>query len=148
MQRKERFIGWLKNRYERKQGFIIKDKKVLESAQVFWDRKKVFSLIPQSRAGASLVAVNGRLWLYGGKGVANFDDIYSYSPCMGEWTKIIPADTSERPPEKRLGHVAWTYKNAIYVFGGYSLWMEKLKSSQQFSYGGFTTYSDKVTGRQ
>jgi hypothetical protein len=66
----------LTDRYHKKQGLTVNEGEVIEAAIVYWDKKSATSNIPQARFGSSLVPVENKLWLYGGKGVVNYDDIH------------------------------------------------------------------------
>ena len=77
---------------------------------------KYFCSIPQPRTNSLLLQVNEKLCLIGGfNGIQSCRSVYLYnlSKIDSSWEQIDSLSIS------RIAPFGWTYKNKIYVFGGY-----------------------------
>ena len=61
---------------------------------------------------ASLVAIKGKLYLYGGYGTAHFAVICEYDPATAKWRQLTSS------PNQRSEHTAVVIDDRMYVFGG------------------------------
>lgn len=73
---------------------------------------------PEAREGASLVSINRKLYLFGGRCRMLFNDVKVLDPESLKWEAQRPAVSLEGPPEPRAHHIAVTYKNVMVVYGG------------------------------
>jgi N-acetylneuraminic acid mutarotase len=79
-----------------------------------WTAKKS---MPTSRHHAASTAVDGKIYVIGGRAVVNSSIINlnineMYSPEKNEWISLVPM------PSKRSGIAATSYNDSIFVFGG------------------------------
>ncbi|KAF2638185.1 galactose oxidase [Massarina eburnea CBS 473.64] len=86
---------------------------------------KSASSAPSPRVGSSSVALNGRLYLFSGRGgveMASIEEhgaIWCYDPAQSSWTLIKPTDAEKPYPPGRSYHCATTDgENTIYVHAG------------------------------
>lgn len=73
---------------------------------------------PEAREGASLVAINRKLYLFGGRCRLLFNDIKVLDPETLKWEAQRSVPSLEGPPEPRVHHTAVPYKNLMVVYGG------------------------------
>lgn len=76
---------------------------------------------PPGRMDATLTAVKGRIYLFGGSLSSNDGDpdpLMVYNPEKGTWK--VPECQGHVPSKTRIGHSAVVIKSNIYIFGGES----------------------------
>jgi hypothetical protein len=82
---------------------------------------------------ASWTDAAGNLWLFGGQGLGEFNDLWKYSPSTGEWTWVGGSDVANRLgmygtqgidsassiPGARGIAISWTDTSGnLWLFGG------------------------------
>lgn len=73
---------------------------------------------PEAREGASMVTVNRRMYLFGGRCRMLFNDVKALDPESLRWEHHKATPTLEGPPEPRMNHIAVAFKNWMVVYGG------------------------------
>lgn len=73
---------------------------------------------PEAREGASLVVVNRKMYLFGGRCRMLFNDVKMLDCETLKWKAQKPRLSLEGPPEPRVNHTAVAYKNLMVVYGG------------------------------
>lgn len=86
-----------------------------------WETVSVYSDLPQSRSGHSLITYNGQLYLFGGcdLGIMCYNDLQIYSADKKIWE--VTTTVSGDIPEAREGHIAVLVGKFMYIHGGSSL---------------------------
>ncbi|CAG9331840.1 unnamed protein product [Blepharisma stoltei] len=88
---------------------------------LFWEIKRTEGFIPEARVGATMVVVNGNIYLFGGQAGDRLNDIKMLDYKTYHWESVNPSTISNKIqefPEPRVGHTAVSYKNSFIVYGG------------------------------
>jgi len=82
-----------------------------------WEKMELRSLlIPSMRCNGSAVIIDGNIWLVGGRGVGQFNEVWCFNVSERMWEQI--SYTGEAP-SPRDGHSATKVSNSsILIFGG------------------------------
>jgi len=75
--------------------------------------------LPSRRAGASLVAQDNIVCLFGGQEEDNkkMNDVWYFDTQTSSWSKVDPEEDSYNPAP-RSGHSAVLHNGKMYIFGG------------------------------
>lgn len=75
---------------------------------------------PCERSLHAAAVLNGNLLVFGGyDGMSRINDFHSFSFVEKRWSPVLPSAASGNPPSPRDRHVAVSYNNHFYVFGGF-----------------------------
>ncbi len=83
-----------------------------------WEKQRS---IPIGRCQQSSCAINSLIYNFGGYGAASGDpatylnDIWCFHPFDNQWEQKSPIN----PPSPRMGHIAVSYDNKMYIHGGF-----------------------------
>lgn len=87
---------------------------------VVWFPAQVCGQAPTARVGHGAAAIDGKLYIYGGRTevveTSSLDDLFCFDLGSHSWTKVEPA--SSVAPPKRNYHAMTAAGRCLYVFGG------------------------------
>lgn len=88
------------------------------AAMVFCSKSLGDGHRPETREGCTLTAVEGKLYLFGGRCRKLFNDIKVLDPMTLRWEEPVLQSTIGGIPEPRVNHTTVLYENSLVVYGG------------------------------
>jgi len=88
------------------------------AAMVFCSKSLGEGHRPETREGCTLTAVEGKLYLFGGRCRKLFNDIKVLDPMTLRWEEPALQSTIGGLPEPRVNHTTVMFENSLVVYGG------------------------------
>jgi N-acetylneuraminic acid mutarotase len=130
---------------------LVSISKMIKPFDIFWQERTVDGYKPEAREGAALVAINRRVFLFGGVSRDLYNDVRELRVENWTWSQLQVNEGSEIPPEPRLGHVMLPYKHKLVIYGGCGMFDKTLRMRQCFSrvhvFDTGTFYAERATWR-
>ena len=97
---------------------IVDKMQIPKNLTYFWETKTTIGYLPDARVGATLTAVSGEIYLFGGQCAERLNDIKKLDFRSWHWKGLEPTSHQESTPEPRHGHSAVAFRNYLVVYGG------------------------------
>jgi N-acetylneuraminic acid mutarotase len=106
--------------------------RMIKPLEVYWLERSIQGNLPEAREGASMVAINRRIFLFGGLSRGLFNDVRVLRADNWTWSQMAIDQNSELP-QARIGHSMVAYRHKFIVYGGCGLFDKTLRIRQCFS---------------